>query len=267
MNKSDLLNKYPNAEDKLLISKVLDKIKFCETRNKITNTNFLDARQQNIVTNLLSSIKFVNYVRYGGFDNAERACFIFYPDKFEQEFVFKNIDNILKVIHIKLPKELHNTYLHKNYLSGIIKLGIEREKIGDIIVQPDGAYILACADFVDTVSNLLASLTRFSKATIEIIPTEQLPDYEIKKEEIKIIIPSMRLDTIVSELAHTSRSKAINFLNSERVLVNYETETKASKLLNPGDIVTIRGKGKFELCNIAGNTKSGNVILLVNKYV
>ena len=110
MNKSDLLNKYPNAEDKILISKVFDKIKFCETRNKIINTNFLDARQQNIVTNLLNTIKFVNYVRYGGFDNAERACFIFYPNKFEQEIVFKNIDNILKVIHIKLPKELHNTY-------------------------------------------------------------------------------------------------------------------------------------------------------------
>ena len=266
MNKSDLLNKYPNAEDKILISKVLDKIKFCETRNKITNTNFLDAREQNIITNLLSSIKFVNYVRYGGFDNAERACFIFYPDKFEQEFVFKNIDNILKVIHIKLPKELHNTYLHKNYLSGIIKLGIEREKIGDIIVQPDGAYLLACADIAETASNLLASLTRFSKATIEIITIDQLPTYKIKKEEIKIIIPSMRLDSIVSELAHTSRSKAIDFLNSERVFVNYEIATKASKLLKTGDILTIRGKGKFELCSIVGNTKSGNTILLVNKY-
>jgi len=76
----------------------------------------------------------------------------------------------------------------------------------------------------------------------------------------------MRLDSIVSELAHTSRSKAIDFLNSERVFVNYEIATKASKLLKTGDILTIRGKGKFELCSIVGNTKSGNTILLVNKY-
>ena len=251
MNKSDLLNKYPNAEDKILISKVFDKIKFCETRNKIINTNFLDARQQNIVTNLLNTIKFV----------------IFYPNKFEQEIVFKNIDNILKVIHIKLPKELHNTYLHKNYLSAIIKLGIEREKIGDIIVQTDGAYLVVCADIAKTVADLLATLTRFSKSTIELKTIDQLPAYEIKKEEIKIIIPSLRLDSVVSELAHTSRNKAMDLLNSERVLVNYEIATKASKILNPGDIITIRGKGKFELCNIAGNTKSGNIILLVNKYV
>lgn len=267
MNKSDLLNKYPNAEDKILISKVLDKIKFCDTRNKITNTNFLDAREQNIVTNLLSSIKFVNYVRYGGFDNAERTCFIFYPDKFEQEFVFKNIDNILRVIHIKLPKELHNTYLHKNYLSAIIKLGIEREKIGDIIVQPDGAYIIVCTNISNTVVDLLATLTRFSKSTIDLKTIDKLPAYEIKKEEIKIIIPSLRLDSIVSELAHTSRTKAIDLLNSERVLVNYEIITKSSKLLNTGDILTIRGKGKFDLGNIVGNTKSGNIILLVNKYI
>ena len=173
-----------------MISKVFDKIKFCETRNKIINTNFLDARQQNIVTNLLNTIKFINYVRYGGFDNAERACFIFYPNKFEQEIVFKNIDNILKVIHIKLPKELHNTYLHKNYLSAIIKLGIEREKIGDIIVQTDGAYLVVCADIAKTVADLLATLTRFSKSTIELKTIDQLPAYEIKKEEIEIIVAS-----------------------------------------------------------------------------
>ncbi len=116
MNKSDLLLKYSNSDDKILVSKILDKIKFCETRNKITNSNFLDARQQNIITQLLDTIKFHNYVRYGGFNNSERACFIFYPDKFDENTVFKNIDSILVSIHIILPKELNNTYTHRNYL-------------------------------------------------------------------------------------------------------------------------------------------------------
>lgn len=122
MNKSDLLLKYSNSYDKLLVSKVLDKIKFCETRNKITNTNFLDARQQAVIIDLLSSTHFANYICYGGFDNSERACFIFYPNKFDKDIIFKNINNILVAIHIVLPKELHNTYTHGNYLRRYYKI-------------------------------------------------------------------------------------------------------------------------------------------------
>lgn len=116
MNKSNLLLKCSNPDDKILVSKILDKIKFCETRNKITNSNFLDARQQNLITKMLANIDFHNYICYGGFDNSERACFIFYPDKFDKDIVFKNINDILLAIHIVLPKELHNTYTHRNYL-------------------------------------------------------------------------------------------------------------------------------------------------------
>ena len=266
MIKSNVLTKYSNQEDKLLISKILDKIKICETRNKITNTNFLDSRQQKLILELLQTHKITNYIQHGGFSNSERACFIFYPSKISSDIVLKNINTIISAIYIKLPKELHNTYSHKNYLGGIIKLGIERNKIGDILVLDDGAYIIAIKEIADILVDLLLTLKRFSKSSVKLIETQDLPQYEIKKEEIKIIIPSMRLDSIVSELAHTSRSKAIDFLNSERVFVNYEIATKASKLLKTGDILTIRGKGKFELCSIVGNTKSGNTILLVNKY-
>lgn len=150
---------------------------------------------------------------------------------------------------------------------GIIKLGIERDKIGDILVHENGADIIVCSDISESLANLLSTLTRFSKASINIIETKSLPHYEIKKEEIKIVIPSLRLDSIVSELAHTSRNKAINLLNSERVFVNFKVETKASKLLNINDIVTIRGKGKFIVSNILGNTRNGNIIVLVSKYI
>ena len=116
MNKADLLLKYPDQEDKLLISKILDKIKFCKSKNKLTNTNFLDMREQALVNKLLANIKFSNFIACGGFDNAERKCFIFYPDKFNSELVTSNINHILHCIRISLPKELYNTYTHKNYL-------------------------------------------------------------------------------------------------------------------------------------------------------
>lgn len=267
MNKFELLQKYKNSEDKILISKILDKIKFCETRNKITYTNFLDLRQQTIAKKLLSSMKTTNYIFYGGFDNAERKCLIFYPQKFDSDFVLNKIDAIIKNVNIILPKELHNTYSHRNYLGGIMKLGIQREKVGDILVRDNGANILVCNDIANSLTNLLASLTRFKKSEILVESIRNINVPEINKEEVTIIVPSLRLDSIVSSLAHTSRNKALEIISNERVLVNFETCAKSSKTLSYGDIVTIRGKGRFEINCLKSTSKAGNLIVTVYKYV
>ena len=68
---------------------------------------------------------------------------------------------------------------------------------------------------------------------------------EIKVEEMNIIVPSLRLDNFVSDLARTSRSKAVQIIDSERVFINGQNETKASKQVKLGDVITIRGKGRF----------------------
>lgn len=266
MNKSQLLQKFQNPEDKILISRILDKIKFCETRNKITYTNFLDLRQKAIAQKILTSMKITNYIFFGGFSNAERTCLIFYPQKFSIDFVMNHLDEIIQSINITLPKELHNTYTHKKYLGGIIKLGIEREKIGDILVRDNGSNIIVCADISNSLTSLLSSLTRFRKSEITITSIKNIDIPEIKKEEVTIIVPSLRLDSVTSSLAHTSRNKALEIISAERVLVNFETCTKYSKILNYGDIVTIRGKGRFEIGSLKSTSKSGNLVVLVYKY-
>lgn len=54
MNKQEILNNYKKEEDRLLIAKVLDKIEFSETKNKISNTDFLDLYEKNIVRKIIS---------------------------------------------------------------------------------------------------------------------------------------------------------------------------------------------------------------------
>ena len=81
MNKQEILKKYTKEEDRLLIAKVLDKMEFAKSKNKITNTDFLDLYQKNLVQKLLNSIKCENYLFFGGNDQAERELVIFYPEK------------------------------------------------------------------------------------------------------------------------------------------------------------------------------------------
>ncbi len=267
MNKQEILKQYNKEDDRLLVAKILDKIEFAQTRNKITNTDFLDMYQNMLVHKILNSLKIKNYIFYGGFEEAERKIVIFYPDKFNENIIQKNHSNIISIIEIILPNELKGKYNHRDYLGGLMKLGIKREKIGDIVVFDEGAHIIILNEISEYTKTSLGELTRFSKSNIQIKDIDQIHIQEIKKEEIRIIVSSLRLDNIVSELAKTSRTKAEEIIRTERVLVNFETTTKDSKLLKQENIITIRGKGRFKLLEIMGNTKKGRFIVKVEKYV
>ncbi len=267
MNKQEILKKYNNEEDRLLIAKTLDKLEFATMKNKITNTDFLDMHQKNIIQKLLNSIKCANFCFFGGNEEAERTVAIFYPEKFDIGIVKKNYNNIMGVVEIILPNELQGKYTHRDFLGGLMKLGIKREKIGDIIVFDEGAHIIVLNEIIDFVKENVSSLTRFSKACIQIKKIEELQKQEIHTEEMQIIVSSLRLDNIVSELAKTSRTKAEEIINAERVFVNFENVVKDSKTLKEADIITIRGKGRFKIKEIIGNTKKGRFIVKIEKFV
>lgn len=267
MNKQDILKDYKKQDDKILLAQILDKIEFCFQKEKLEFTDFLDMYQIALVKTLLNKINFSNYVLYGGFENSERKVLIIYPDKFNLNMIEKNYNKIIKIIRIELPKEEVGNYNHRNYLGGIVKVGMDRQKVGDIIVFENGADIIVKSETADMLAEELKKLTRFENSKFDIFDISNLRQQEIKLEEISIIVPSLRLDNFVSDLAKTSRSKAVQIIDSERVFINGQNETKASKQIKMGDIITIRGKGKFIVKEISGTTRSGRSVVKVDKYV
>ena len=53
----------------------------------------------------------------------------------------------------------------------------------------------------------------------------------------------------------------------ERVFINFQNETKKTKQIKAGDMITIRGKGRFYIKELLGQTKSGRTIIKVEKFV
>ncbi len=49
---------------------------------------------------------------------------------------------MLKILRIELPEEEFGKYLIEINLGGIVKLGLKREKVGDILVSNQGADIV-----------------------------------------------------------------------------------------------------------------------------
>lgn len=268
MNKLEILDRYSNDEDRLFVAKILDKIYMSKTKNKIVNTDFLDMHQKKISQNVLNIEKERNYEYYYIDKEAEKPMLIIYPSKYSEIFENRRFDysQFIKLIRVTLPNELKSKYSHKDYLSGIMKLGIKREKIGDIFVFENGADFIISKDVCEYVINNMQQLTRFSKAKIEEINLSQIRKPKIEKEDIRITVQSLRLDNVVTELARCSRSVASEIIESQRVYINYENETRNSKLLNLGDVLVIRGKGKFVIIDVQGKNKKGKIVVIVQHY-
>lgn len=267
MEKAEILKKY-NEEDKILISKIIDKVNFVKTKNKVQISDFLNMYEQDMILTVLKKLNVRNYILEGGVKKAERKILILYPEKIKELFIENNYnkDEYMSVYRIKLPQELKNKYSHKEYLGGFMKLGIKRQKIGDIIFDEEGADVLILPEIEKYFENSIKELTRFKKAKIEKIKIDEIRMIKENIEETTITVPSMRMDAIISELAKTSRNKANEIIYSQRVFINQVNETKITKEIKIGDKITIRGKGKFEIIEKERETKSGRKILKIKHW-
>ena len=86
-----------------------------------------------------------------------------------------------------------------------------------------------------------------------------LPEENIEK--FQIIVPSFRLDSVIAQCIHLSRTKTTEFISQGRVLINFEICQNNSKNLKVGDCISIRGKGRFYITAQKGNTKKDKIIL------
>ena len=134
-------------------------------------------------------------------------------------------------------------------------------------MYPEGADIITVEDFAEILKQQLPSLTRFENSQISIEEIQNLRKREVKVEQVKIIVPSLRLDNFVSDLARTSRSKANQIIQQERVFINGQNVTKASKQIKLQDVITIRGKGRFVIKQFSGTTRSGRMVIEIEKYI
>ena len=253
-------------EDKLVIAKLKDKINLCKTKNKIVNTEFLTIYQRDIIQKELNKNKVKNYIFFGGYNEAEGQILVIYPEKIGEDIAKDYLKNILKAIKIILPKELEGKYTHRDYLGCVMKTGLNRNRIGDIIAHENGAYIIVLEENAEYIKDSLKEITRFAKADVEVIDYTEIEIRKAEFDKIQITASSWRLDNIVSEMIKFSRSKTDELLQTEKVFVNSRVETKGAKLVKVNDVIAVRGKGKYIISEELGTNKKGKNIVLIKKY-
>ncbi len=263
MDKGALLDRFGlSGEDRMALAKVLDKAEQASGRNIPASTDFLSPQQQAQAQDLLrlAGISGASYVLQGGYEGAERQLLLFLPDWMEPESAGAPIC----CLRAEFREEEKLT--HRDFLGSLMGMGIVREKVGDILVAPGSADLLVLDGVADFLLQSWNSAGR-AKLRVAAIEPENLHIPTVQRKEVRDTVSSLRLDAVAASGFRLARGKAAALIESGKVQLNWRECVKPDKLLEAGDVVSARGFGKFELCEVGGRTRKGRTAIVLRVYV
>ncbi|WP_096189204.1 YlmH family RNA-binding protein [Evansella halocellulosilytica] len=214
-------------------------------------TDFLDPRQQAIAKTIIGENEEVKISFWGGHDQSERTRALLFP----AYYVPDANDFEIRVFSIDYPRKFI-TIEHRQILGALMNIGLIREKFGDIL-NNDGVYQAIVANEVSDFVQW--NLTSVGKTKVSLKEIEQNEIIEPKEQvEFKdVTVSSLRLDTIISEAYHMSRSKVKPLIEASLVKVNWKTVEDPSYQIQVQDVLSVRGKGRCMIKASDGQTKKG----------
>ena len=192
---------------------------------------------------------------FGGYPGAERAVACF--NGTEQAPV-ACIEIIPK--SEKFAEELS----HRDILGALMSLGIKRETLGDILVDGKKAYLFCLTSISEFIC---AECVKIRHTDISCKVISCLPDICVRQpEESEYVVASERLDCIISAVYDVPRSESREYFFAKTVFVNGRLTENESYTPDAGDIVSVRGKGRFVYKGIARTTKKNKLRISAAVY-
>ena len=247
-------------KEELFKKRMLELSKKSYYRGILTYSDFLDLNEQNILHSLSFLDTGVQVLLFGGYETAERQMAAFVSDA----FCCKEDYPIACIKISPLNKKFSDALTHRDYLGSILNLGIERCKIGDILVEEDGAFVFCYTSMADFLIDEVCRIKHTPVKAERITEESQLPTP--KREEISGTVASPRLDSVIGLAFHTSRSSMISYIESGKVFINGKSVVSNGYVLKEGDIVSVRGKGKFQFHSVTSKTKKNRYQVILYKY-
>ena len=252
-------------EELMLQKRLIELPRTAYRRGIICYSDFLNLNELNILHTTPHNEFDTMYCSSGGYMYSERQMVAFLPDAFSL-YPVEEIDFPYETIAIvPLQKKFAEEFSHRDVLGAVLHLGLERGKLGDILVEQDRAILFAHRSIAQYICD---NLTRIRHTTVlaQRILKEEF-HYEPKLESIRGTVASVRLDSLLALAFSASRSKLTGQIESGKVFVNGKLITSNGYQVKEGDIISVRGLGRFRFCEASGKTKKGRISVCINKYI
>lgn len=226
-------------EQELCKKRLIDLSNQADRKGIVTFSSFLNLNEQNIYHSS-AGLYATNTQAFGGYDGSERQMIAFIPDALYYEWAYPICCIRFTPQYPKYAEKL----THRDVLGALMHLGIERSRLGDIILKEDCGYLFCeetVAPFImDNLTKIRHTLVRPKLMEGE-FQLSIRPEFEERME----MIASNRIDCIIAKAYHLSRSEAADYLSAEKVFLNGKTITNCNQTCEAGAIISVRGKGRF----------------------
>ncbi|MDF2485711.1 MAG: hypothetical protein K0R46_1879 [Herbinix sp.] len=247
----------------MLRRRLLDLANTAYNRGICMFSDFLNLNEQNIFVSLKNELPRIKYFTYGGFKDAERKILCFCGN--EQINSVEEIEfpiTCIKVVPIN--QRFSDSLNHRDFLGAVLNLGIDRSKVGDILIDANEGYLFAH----NTISQFI--FDQLVKVKHTLISTSFTPpqDFHYQPKYIEVVgtVSSVRLDSILAVAFHTSRSSLSGLIEGGKVFVNSKEILSNSYMLKENDVVSVRGLGKFLYTGTSYQTKKGRYSVKILMY-
>lgn len=250
-----------NREDEIFRKRMIELSRNSFERDVYFFSDFLNLNEIDLFKKINKQELYGDYEISGGYNLAQRQMIKFLPGAVFYDVDYPYISLLIRIKYQKFSQDLS----HRDYLGTIMGLGIDRSKVGDIIKIDNGAICFIHESMYDYIQkNLIKVKNTFVEVTRY---TEDFNDYEPEYELISGSVQSIRLDAILSLVIKESRSKLVRYIESGSVFVNSKQMVSNAYKLKDGDLISVRGIGKFKYIGQGGISKRGKQFVEIKKYI
>lgn len=250
-----------DKETIILKKRLLDLADLSYQNNMFTFSAFLSLHEQQLVEEICKENPFVTVTLAGGHEDCERRMARFGNKEelgYEEEFPIRCIK--IEPLIVKFADAL----THRDFLGAVMKLGIERNTIGDIFVDGKSAYLYCHQKIAEYLLTELDQVKHTHVKCRIVDPAEEMP--AAKPVEKEVLVSSVRIDGVIAKVYNISRTESLELFRTGRIFVNGKLMENNSYGLKSDDHVTARGFGKFIFKQEVYKTKKEKLRILIEKY-
>ncbi|MGN0352168.1 MAG: RNA-binding protein [Roseburia sp.] len=246
-------------EQELCKKRLLDLSKQANRKGIVLFSDFLNLNELNIYHQTKNQLESQTET-FGGMELSERQMVAFLPDALYYEWDYPI--TCLKIVpsYPKFAEKL----THRDVLGSIMNLGVERSKLGDIVMN-ENAYYLFCEESIAPYFLEHLEKIRHTLVKISVVEASEVA-FGQKYQEKSGIITSNRIDSVIACVYKLSRSKASELIRAEKVFVNGKAILCNTYCCKGQDIISVRGMGRFVYEGECGETQKGRLRIQYKLY-
>lgn len=228
-----------------------------DNRGCYTQSEFLTLAEQDVLLQLRLPVL---PVLWGGCEGAERKIAIFGSEE-QLGYPWPETIRCMKIAPVSA--KFADNLSHRDFLGSLMALGVKRELMGDIVIDGGCGYLF-CLDSI--CGYLQENLTQVRHTTVScsLCPP---PTKCMEPPPVSVVnVASSRLDALIAAVFHLSRAEAQRYIFQEKVFVNSRLTRSAAAAPKEGEIVSVRGLGRFGYEGVDAQTRKGRLRVQVRKY-